>query len=160
MSLLRVLVVLGLVLVVFQTPQGQPSSTAGAAPVCDWNTEYYRTLTELGENETDWRIVPLDRGRGGQALMDQGRVEIDPAVDCADLPSIVIHEWVHLQQARVYGSQHAAVTHYGSVELLEVAADCGALLLGATYTPYLPYPARCPSAGLTRNARFLIAYGR
>jgi len=160
--MLRVLIVLGLVLLVLQTPPASAPRPAAhtEAPVCDWNREYHSTLAGLGENEAAWQITPLPVGRGGQALMDQGRAEIDPAVDCVDLSSLVTHEWVHLQQARVYGSQQAATEFYGDAERLEVAADCGAWLLGAAYTPYLPYPARCPSVGLTRNARFLIAYQR
>lgn len=156
--MLRVLIVLGLVLMVLQTPPASAPRTAvhTDVPVCDWNREFHVTLAGLGENETDWQVTQLPAGRGGQALMDQRRAEIDPDVDCVDLSSLVTHEWVHLQQARLYGSQQAATEFYGGSEWLEVAADCGAWLLGATYTPYLPYPARCPSAGLTRNARFLI----
>ncbi len=160
--MLRVLVVVGLVLLVLQAPPASaPRPTAHTAgSVCDWNRVYHSTLARLGENEADWRVTQLPRGRGGQALMDQGRAEIDPDVDCVDLSSLVTHEWVHLQQARMYGSQQAATEFYGGAEQLEIAADCGAWLLGAAYTPYLPYPARCPTAGLTRNARFLTAYQR
>ena len=159
--MLRVLVILGLVLVVLQAPAHPPVGTSGPAaaaiPVCDWNLKFHGTLTELGEDEADWRITQLPVGRGGQALMDQGRAEVDPDVDCRDVSSLVKHEWVHLQQARVYGSQLAATAFYGSSEQLEVAADCGALRLGAEYTPYLGQPC---SEGLSRNAAFLVAYGR
>jgi hypothetical protein len=160
----RVLIVLGLVLLVLQAPPEQPadlpqpaSRTAGA--VCNWDREYHSTLAALGEDEADWQVIPLPLGRGGQALMDQGRAEIDPDVACVDLSSLVKHEWVHLQQARMYGGQHAAVEFYGSYEQLEIAADCGARMLGATYTPYLADTDSC-TVGLTRNAVVLISYQR
>lgn len=156
--LLRLAVVVGLALGTFLP--GPPDVSVAAQPAaapCDWWHEYDTTLAELGESAADWRVASLALGRGGQTLMDQRRAEVDPDVWCGDLPSVMTHEWMHLQQVRVYGSYQAAVVYYGGAEGMELAADCGARLLGATYTPYLDAVPDCPD-GLRRNARFLVNY--
>lgn len=163
--MLRAAVTAGLMLLLgFHAPQDHPTEPLHqpahmVAPACDWDTEYHETLAELGEDEAAWRVAPLVPGRGGQTWMDERRVDIAPTVGCADVSSIIRHELVHLQQVRVYGSHQAVLAYYGSDEQLELAADCGALFLGATYSPYLGASPRCP-AGLVRNALFLIAYNR
>lgn len=159
----RLVIVVGLVLAVLlpgprdNTPPPVRVAADVAPASCDWQHEYHRTLTQLGESVSDWRVTQLALGRGGQTLMDQAHAEVDPDVACVDVSSIVKHEWVHLQQVRVYGSYPAVMAYYGSIDRMELAADCGARLLGATYTTYLDRVGDCP-AGLRRNAGFLINY--
>ncbi len=140
---------------------GSAATVGIVAEPCDWDTEYHRTLTLLGENEADWKITPLPVGRGGKALMEQQRAEIDPDVDCSDVSSVVKHEWAHLQQARLYGSHQAVLNAYQdpSGAVMEFAADCTAWRLGATYQPYLSWGTRaCDESWPRAEARRLIRY--
>lgn len=140
------------------------AGTAAAPPLdtaaCDWDREYRQAIVFLGESQSDWTVTQLPAGRGGQALMEQRRAEVDPDVECRDVSSVVKHEWVHLQQARLYGSHQAALDAYQdpSGDVLEFVADCTAWRLGATYTPYLTQGTWvCDEAWPRAEARRLIA---
>lgn len=153
----RLVVVLTLVMLAVGVPLEQPAAAGPDRPApaaCDWQHEYRSTLTALGENPADWTVEPLD-GPWGLADLDALTAAIDPRVKCDVVSSVVKHEWIHLQQGRVYGAD-GATAFYGTHDRLEMAADCGARILGAVYAPYLTYVSRCPE-GLQRNARYLIS---
>lgn len=135
----RVLVVAGLVAAlltataVLLSPAPVSVAVAATPAPCVWDDELQRTLDELGEDPRDWVLVRADDGAAGKAYTT-GMAAVDPEIGCEYVASVVYHEWMHLQQLRVYGDD------FGRTELgtsrMEIVADCGAWLLGSTYTPY------------------------
>lgn len=128
---------------------------AGVAPgyCASWDAELARLVDELGERPKDWAVAELDHigasGAAGMTDMDARTVIIDPDLPCRYLETVVHHEWMHLQQARVYGGTQQADAHYGTRDELELIADCGALLLGARYSPAIDRSVRETGVGCT-----------
>jgi hypothetical protein len=126
-----------------------------AAAGCDWAYEFDSALAQVGEHRKNWTLVDLTEN---YALADTAAltVEFNPEVPCDRVSSIVRHEWMHLQQARHYGSYDAMLTAYaGDASLIELVADCGSQLLGSIYLPYLSQGWECTAWALG-SARILI----
>lgn len=94
------------------------------------------------------------RGRLGAADWYTGTIYVSPRTPSARLYSVVAHEWSHLLQAKAYdGDVRAAVRamnrHFGGSGFVgaERAADCMALLQGATWTHYTSCPSRSWRSG-------------
>jgi hypothetical protein len=145
--------------IVVLDPQPPALATASTQPVCVWADELQDTLDELGEDPADWRLA-RSPDYWGKAFPD-GTVVVNPDVPCDSVSSVVRHEWMHLQQIRMYG------TDLGSMALgrnrVEIVADCGSMLLGSTNTPYVrdqldAHGVGCTDADLA-DARELIEFG-
>lgn len=119
-----------------------PQSLSDSAPAsgCSVRTAMQRTIAELGTDPSVWHVEQLHVGPvsihvpGHRAwtatpigYAGGGQVHISSAVPCWEVPSIVHHEWMHLQHQPQWADQLQA----------EVIADCGSKLLGSTFLPYL-----------------------
>jgi hypothetical protein len=104
-------------------------------------------------------VVSDQYGSWGTADWYHGVVYVSPRVPRARLYDVAAHEWSHLVSVRPYAGQvdeavAAMNAYYGGSRLVgaERAADCMALLLGATWTHYTS----CPDARWRDGARRLI----
>lgn len=100
------------------------------------------TLRQLHTAPTHWHIQRLDFPAA--AATDPNApypVYISPTAPCAWIPSIVHHEWMHVQQMSYPLSY--------SGRDIEIEADCGSWLLGSTVTPYLAGTRRNGGVGCT-----------
>jgi hypothetical protein len=135
-----------------------------AAEPCDWGREYHHTLASLGEPAADWHIIDMAAKRPGvyaHALLDTDTVELGKDMPCPVVSSVIRHEWVHLQQGRMYGGHLAVLDAYQdrSGEVMEFVADCAAGRLGATYQPYLRWgTGACDESWPRAEADRLIRY--
>ncbi|WP_007025174.1 hypothetical protein [Saccharomonospora iraqiensis] len=77
------------------------------------------------------------------------------AIDCDEVRDVVLHEWIHLQQARTHNTWDAVQAAYGGQQQAEIVADCGARLLGSELTPYLDEAGRGCTAAELDHARAL-----
>lgn len=92
-------------------------------------------------------------------LMETGTVELGEGIPCRRVSSIIKHEWAHLQQGRMYGGHLDALHVYEVAGVMEFAADCVALRLGATYSPYLHQgPQVCDEMWPRAEAQRLISF--
>ncbi len=143
------------------TPTTPARPTTAAVP-CDWDAELLAALAARGEHPPNWTITDTAGAgeAGGRADLDELTVRVNRDMPCWTVSSIVNHEWMHLQQARVYGGNDLVVARYGSPDMLEVVADCGSLLLGSTYVPYVERHGRdvC-TPHVVAEATALIGYG-
>lgn len=123
---------------------------------CNWDDEVNRTITELGADPANWHVGSGGSmsGKAGVAHLDSRTVTINPIQPCEHVADTVRHEWMHLQQGLRYGGWDETMTAMGSRERAELAADCGAMLLGADYLPYLDGEPCTPD--LLAEARRLI----
>jgi hypothetical protein len=105
---------------------------------CDPAAVMTHRLDELGRGGYDWSIAgaPLESGNRAVTDLDEHLVIVSPIVTCAEMPSVVNHEWMHVQQGWKYGSSGRVYGAYGAFEVAMVA-DCGSMLLGSTLTPYV-----------------------
>ncbi|MPY98497.1 MAG: hypothetical protein GEU97_10965 [Actinophytocola sp.] len=144
-----------------QPQQPKPRRTATRAPVpaaepapkpknerCDWMANF-----EHGKagRPADWII--LDTGAWGRAEVPGDRIWIAPRTPCDKVYSVAVHEWTHHMQGHVYrdwAEVERELAPYGGPEMV---ADCGALLLGATWIKY-----GCPGR-LTTDAAAAILRG-
>lgn len=147
-------------LVLFTTSASQAEPRPLPTP-CNWRTEYERTIYELGDDPSNWFLLggePMrDPKRGiyfGMVFHEDGSAAVNPATPCRLVADVVRHEWMHLQQWRMYGPDFGAVML--GKRRLELVADCGSMLLGSKYTPYLQQET-CTQRDL-RDARRLIDY--
>lgn len=120
-------------------PQVVKPAPVPATPRCDWGREFEAAVSYVDPSWTaSWHVK--DSGAWGMTAPDTGEVDIAPRTPCVRVRDIVLHEWIHVQQGRVYGSlsaAEAALARFGGVE---VVADCGAKQLGATW---FSYTSRC-----------------
>lgn len=133
----RLLTVLALLLATLSfTPAAQSAPEAPTAdPVaCDWHQTFAEEVLALDGNFDAWRVASLDEyavdGNEpfGRVSYDDMIASINPDVPCETLPSVLKHEWMHLQQGRTHGD--------GGPDS-ELVADCGSQLLGSDVTPYI-----------------------
>ncbi|WIY05479.1 hypothetical protein QRX60_17110 [Amycolatopsis mongoliensis] len=120
---------------------GLAPAHAAAAPSCDRAALVDTRLAQLGRFGVEWRVGPTRPDAWGVARPDEG-VTVSEVVPCnpALILSIVNHEWMHTQQQRAYPDSRLRSRAYG--RNVETVADCGSLLLGSRYTPYLDARAR------------------
>jgi hypothetical protein len=126
----------------------QAEQPATAEPACDPAAVMNHRLDELGRSGYAWTIEPLE-GYRGLADIDAHRVKISPKVGCDLMPSVVNHEWMHVQQGHKWGSSERLYQAVGEFEV-EMVADCGSMLLGSTVTPYITQHRREAGSGCSR----------
>jgi uncharacterized protein YjaZ len=81
----------------------------------------------------DWNLA--ESGSWGLMKTATGKVFIAKGVPCDKVRSVMVHEYTHVLQWRLYGSSLVSdlESHGGAEEI----ADCGARMLGATWTHYV-----------------------
>ena len=139
------------------------ASATPTVPTCDIAGYLATELPKLGENPANWTIIQLDLGPGfvGEASLDYKTpvAQISPTVatHCDRLPSAVMHEHLHLEQARFFAPNDAVKAYRGNVEIV---ADCASLYAGSTYHPYVDRaPAgTCSTPNIDGPARGLLRF--
>lgn len=124
-------------LTVFALPLTSAAGASAPGATCDMREEMVRTVHELGDDLHDWRTSRATHGYWGFVPFDQGYARIHPEMPCEHVADTVRHEWLHLQQVRLYGDRDAVYARYGSRPHFERVASCGALLLGSRRLSYL-----------------------
>lgn len=126
-----------------------PKRALRPAPArCDWSANLRRAT---GGRAANWTLK--DTGAWGRTEVPGNTIWIAPRTPCDKVYSVAVHEWTHHMQGVVYGDYRAAkraMARYGG---LEIVADCGALLLGATWINY-----GCPG-GASKAAAAAILRG-
>lgn len=115
-------------------------ASAAAPPACDVRAEMERAVATLDHDPGSWQVRDLsylDIKASGTVDLATDTAYVSPEARCEVIPSIVNHEWMHLQQGRVHGGWTETAAAYGSGDQAELIADCGSLLLGSQYTPYV-----------------------
>ncbi|SDI76910.1 hypothetical protein SAMN05444157_0070 [Frankineae bacterium MT45] len=103
-------------------------------------------------------FIVADKGAWGATNLSTGTVYIAPRAPVADLYSIVVHEYAHVIQGRLYGNMAGAIAglrpQFGNAgeRTIEYAADCVARLEGATWTDYTS----CTNPAWRRAAQALL----
>ncbi len=113
-----------------QTPATAPPQRATNGR-CDWMVNFERGKAG---RPAEWII--LDTGAWGRAEVPGNRIWIAPRTPCDKVYSVAVHEWTHHMQGHVYRDWpevERELAPYGGPEMV---ADCGALLLGATWIKY------------------------
>jgi hypothetical protein len=119
----------------------RPDATTSLRPSsCSWFGEYYRRLTDLNEDLTQWRVDRLPNGIGGWVDPETSVVTISTKTPCRLMHDVITHEWAHLLQGAYYGGWNEAYDAVGGAAQLEREADCVSYLLGSRYTPYVALP--------------------
>ena len=142
--------------VVHHDPPPVPATPAGPTYWPALNAAISR-IPNLQPSIVHW--VVEDRGDWADTDLSTGTVYVAPRAPVNLLFSIVAHEYGHVLQGRIYGGLDAAVAglqpFYGYVgELaIERAADCMALLEGATWTNYTT----CQNAAWRQDAAILLS---
>lgn len=108
-------------------PHQRPKSTGG----CDWHGNLEQATAG---RPIDWII--LDTGAWGRAEVPGTRIWIAPRTPCDKVYSVAVHEWTHHMQGVVYGDWGVVMRELAPYGGPEVVADCGALLLAATWIKY------------------------
>lgn len=98
---------------------------------CDWHANLERATAG---RPIDWIIA--DTGAWGRAEVPGNRVWIAPRTPCDKVYSVAVHEWTHHMQGVVYRDWGVVMRELAPYGGPEVVADCGALLLGATWIKY------------------------
>jgi hypothetical protein len=106
------------------------------------------------------RWVVQNTGWWATADWGRGVIYISPTTPQRKLYDVVVHEWSHILQVRVYGgsvnaTEKATRDYFGGSGLngAEYAADCMAILQGAHWTHYTS----CSNAHWRAGARRLLA---
>lgn len=132
-------------------PSGEPG--AGATPPksrgCDWKSHLDRATAGRSA-----RWIVRDTGAWGRAEVPGERIWIAPRTPCDKVYSVAVHEWTHHMQGVVYGDWGVVLRELAPYGGPEVVADCGAVLLGATWIKY-----GCTHQ-LSRHAAALILDGQ
>ncbi|HEU5470465.1 MAG TPA: hypothetical protein VFV67_07415 [Actinophytocola sp.] len=103
-----------------------------------------------GARSATWIVA--DKGAWGATDLSRGVVYIAPRTPATRILDVVRHEWVHVQQGRIYGGIDAARAGLAHVGGIEIIADCGAKALGAKWTHYTK---RCNAAQVSASKRVL-----
>jgi hypothetical protein len=114
------------------------TATPSAVATCDPAAVMNHRLDELGRDGYTWTIKPSpldDEYHLGLTGFDEPIVIISDKVTCDLMTTVVNHEWLHVQQAHTYPG-HVDEAYGGRAEV-ELIADCGSMLLGSRYTPYI-----------------------
>ncbi len=111
-----------------------------------------------GEDPPDWTITPDADGPGAAWVdLETRTATVSRVVPCRHVRGVVTHEWLHLLQSRVYGAAVAVAEYRAHPDEMELVADCGALLLGSGYTPYVRRRGGCGAAELAEAVRLIAA---
>ncbi|MPY83970.1 MAG: hypothetical protein GEV00_11750 [Actinophytocola sp.] len=106
---------------------------------------------EYGKAGRPAQWIILDTGAWGRAEVPGNRIWIAPRTPCDKVYSVAVHEWTHHMQGVVYrtwAEVQRELAPYGGPEMV---ADCGALLLGATWIRY-----GCPGRYTTDAAAAIL----
>lgn len=106
---------------------------------------------EYGRAGRPAQWIILDTGAWGRAEVPGNRIWIAPRTPCDKVYSVAVHEWTHHMQGVVYrtwAEVQRELAPYGGPEMV---ADCGALLLGATWIRY-----GCPGRYTTDAAAAIL----
>lgn len=109
----------------------KPKSPIATEPN-DWDSIFNSMAAKL-----PGQYVIADKGSWGATDLRTGIVYIARRTPLQYLKSVMLHESIHVRQGYVYGNintARAALANFGG---LEAIADCGAKLLGATWTNYV-----------------------
>lgn len=117
-------------------------------PACDWQENLDRATAG---RDAEWLV--LDTGAWGRAEVPGRRIWVSPKTPCDKVYSVAAHEWTHHMQGIVYGDWGVVLRELAPFGGPEVVADCGALLLGATWINY-----GCPD-GLSSDAAAAVLRG-
>lgn len=98
---------------------------------CDWRAELDRAVAGRPA-----RWIVRDTGAWGRAQVPGDRIWIARRTPCDKVFSVAVHEWVHHMQGIVYRDWGTVVRELAPYGGPEVVADCGALILGATWIHY------------------------
>lgn len=101
------------------------------------NTGTWESVFNSMANKLPGNYVIQDRGSWGATDLSSGTVYIAPRTPLKYLDDVMLHESIHVRQGQVYGnigSARSALANFGG---LEAVADCGARMLGATWTNYV-----------------------
>lgn len=115
---------------------------------CEWQANLARAAAG---RTADW--IVLDTGAWGRAEVPGTRIWIAPRTPCDKVYSVAVHEWTHHMQGVVYGDWGGVVRELAPYGGPEIVADCGALILGATWIRY-----GCPG-GSSHSAAAAILLG-
>lgn len=135
-----------------QKPVSRETSKA-----CNWQAEYERARAGAG----NWHVQ--DTGSWGSTEVEgpnPGAIYIAPRTPCDKVFSVGVHEKMHRNQLKIYGTyanMQKQLAAYGGVE---VNADCASQQAGATWTDY--HKARCvgqKATGGLATARGQLAPG-
>ena len=142
---------------------GLPAAPASASERTTWHL-LQRTIATIPTYDGDgvrW-VLKDSRGSWARAEWYRDRIVVSRGVPPTYLYSVVVHEWSHLLSVHDYDGDVAAAVRamnhtFGGkgktgIRGAEYAADCMALLQGATYTHYTP----CKRASWHTAARRLI----
>jgi len=119
-------------------------------------------LSGAGSVTWVWAALPATpRGTkaAGYAYADHNAVSLSVQdLPCEWVPSVAMHEWMHLATWETYGEYPEAIEHGESVT--ELIADCGSQVLGErfgypTYTNYADRAGGCSEAVLDHVAHIL-----
>lgn len=108
-----------------------PRSGGARTTQCDWRANL-RRATE--GRAAEW--IVRDTGAWGRAEVPGSRIWIAPRTPCDKVYSVAVHEWTHHMQGVAYGDWGAVLRELAPYGGPEAVADCGALLLGATWIKY------------------------
>lgn len=128
-------------LAVTEPPTATPHTVPGQSPPdtpppreqkrCDWHANLNRAAAG---RTADW--IVQDTGAWGRAEVPGRRIWIAPRTPCGKVYSVAVHEWTHHMQGVVYRDWGAVVRELAPYGGPEIVADCGALILGATWIRY------------------------
>jgi hypothetical protein len=111
----------------------EPTKTIPVAPqTTDWESIFNTLKGSLPGN-----YIVADKGSWGATDLSSGTVYIAPRTPLKYLKSVMLHESLHVRQGYVYGNINAARAALSAFGGLEPVADCGARMLGATWTNYV-----------------------
>jgi hypothetical protein len=135
----------------------RPAAVAGT-PSCDLAEAMNARLDQLGRGGYGWSVEPAPiNDANGSAYTNWGtqRVVLSSKLPCSLVDTAVDHELIHVWQGNKFPDVIGA---YGDMSV-ERVADCGAMLLGATWTPYIDADGRGCDAAELIEARSLVASG-
>lgn len=99
--------------------------------------------------------IVKDTGAWGRSEVPGSRIWIARGTPCGKVFSVAVHEWTHHMQGVVYGDWGVVQRELARYGGPEINADCGALILGATWINYgCPNEkARAAAAAILRGER-------
>jgi len=115
-------------------PPPKVAAAPTVAPAVTWQSTFAALSARLPGT---W--IVQDRGAWGATDLNTGTVYIAPRTPLSKLSSVMYHESVHVLQGRVFGGRSGADAGLATYGGIEAVADCGARMLGATWTNYVQH---------------------
>jgi hypothetical protein len=133
--------------VVSDRPKEDSPKSPGPA-TGDWQSVFNSMKSKLPGT-----YIVADKGSWGATDLSSGTVYIAPRTPLKYLDDVMLHESVHVRQGRVYGNISSARSALAPFGGLEPVADCGAKMLGATWTNYV----KSCTSDMNHAARAMLA---